>query len=57
MRINLTSEDLARVRFTVSPLRESVTSVRVLQLGTRMHRLWITQATTRILASRNACSY
>lgn len=51
MRISLTSEDLTRVRFTVSPLWETVTSVRALQLGTRMHRPWISDATTRILAS------
>lgn len=54
MRINLTAEDLSKVRFTVSPLWETVTSVRALQLGTRMHRPWISEATTRILASKDS---
>ena len=53
MQISLSAEDLTRVRFTISPLWETVTSVRALQLGTRMHRPWITDATTRILASRD----
>jgi DNA-binding transcriptional ArsR family regulator len=53
MQIRLSAEDLTRVRFTVSPLWETVTSMRALQLGTRLHRPWITEATSRILASRD----
>ncbi|WP_164520401.1 winged helix-turn-helix domain-containing protein [Specibacter cremeus] len=51
MKLTLTAEDLDKVRFTVSPLWEAVTSLRTLQSGTPIHRSWIAQAKSRMAAS------
>jgi len=51
MHITLTSEDLTKIRFEASPMWETVTSLRTLQVGTPIHRPWIESAKRGIAAS------
>ncbi|MDQ0632794.1 DNA-binding transcriptional ArsR family regulator [Arthrobacter pascens] len=51
MHIALGVEDLTKVRFQVSPLWETVTSIKALQKGTPVHRPWIEMVKERIAAS------
>ncbi|MFB0834485.1 hypothetical protein ACX8Z9_06595 [Arthrobacter halodurans] len=51
MHITLTSEDLTKVRFEASPMWETVTSLRALQLGTPLHRPWIESTRRRFAES------
>lgn len=51
MQIALGIEDLTKVRFQVSPLWETVASIKALQKGTPVHRPWIRMVKERIAAS------
>ncbi|MGJ9403388.1 ArsR/SmtB family transcription factor [Arthrobacter sp. KK5.5] len=51
MHITLTSGDLTKIRFEASPMWETVTSLRALQVGTPIHRPWIESAKRSIAAS------
>lgn len=57
MQIALGTEDLTKVRFLISPLWETVGSIRALQKGTPLHRPWIKMAKERIAASSDPRAY